>query len=217
MPVTPTEYSWIDSRGFELDCLSSDRPIIHHAGGVAGMGRAGHSVNPYSEQDSKPRLSDLLALITPTQKRTYRNVSRSIKRLPGVRSKLNFYGKEWGWALRYSRGDATLCTLHFLPSKLEATLTVTRKLEDWGLGPNHLSPATKRSLRSISISPPTKLLRISLGSSYKAADLVRMVRFKVRCRQGPERRGETAAERIVKAPSRPSGHASPAAGPGLSA
>lgn len=180
------------------------------------MARAGHSTNPYSEQDVKPKFGDLLALITPSQKEIYQTVSRSLKRLPGVHSRLNFYGKEWGWALRYSRGDATLCTLHFLPSKLEATLTVTRRLEDWGLGPNHVSPATKRSLRSIAVSPPTKLLRLPLGSPVRAKDLVRMVRYKVQSRQGPNRPRGGASSRVAGAPARTLSPNGDPPGPGVS-
>ena len=167
------------------------------------MSPADHSANPFSHPDPKPKIFELLRLITPRQKQTYRNVSRSLKRLAGVHATLNFYGKEWGWALRYSRGDATLCTLHFLPSSLEATITVTRKLEDWGLGPNHLSPGTKRSLLSITESPSTKMLRMPLGNPLRARDLVKMVRFKVQSRQGPDRRREPLRGPIAGAKARP--------------
>jgi hypothetical protein len=150
--------------------------------------RAGRSANPYSRPDPKPTIVELLGLITPRQKSTYQSVSRSLKRLAGVHASLNYYGKEWGWALRYSRGDATLCTLHFLPSKLDATVAVSRKLEDWGLGPNHLSRATKRSLGSGRASNPARLIRMPLASPPRARDLVKMVRFKVQARPGLDRR-----------------------------
>lgn len=152
------------------------------------MPRAGHPANPYAQQDPKPKIVDLLKLITPRQKSTYQNVSRSLKRIPGVHAQLNYYGKEWGWALRYLRGDATLCTLHFLPSKLEATITVTQKLQDWGLGPRQLSPATKRSLNTVTTAPDATMLRLPLGTPYRAQDLVKMVRFKVQSRGGPQGR-----------------------------
>lgn len=163
------------------------------------MPRAGRSTNPFAKLAPKPKIVDLLKLITPNQKATFRNVSRSLKRMAGVHATLNYYGKEWGWALRYQRGDATLCTLHFLPAKLDATITVSTKLEDWARGPNHLSPATKRSLHSLRRRLHTKMIRLPLGSPLKAKDLVNMVRFKVQCRNGFARRRPAHAERIAGA------------------
>ncbi len=167
------------------------------------MGRAGGSVNPFAQPAPKPKIVDLISLITAKQKGTYRNLSRSLKRLHGVHANLNYYGNEWGWALTYRHGDATLCTLHFLPSKLEVTVTVSRTLADWSEGPNHLSRATKRSLQSVRWKSHGTLLRMPLGSPHRARDLVKMVRFKVQSRPGPARRRPSPPERIAGARARP--------------
>jgi hypothetical protein len=152
------------------------------------MARAGNSANPFSFQTPKPKIVDLINLITARQRTNYRSISRSLKRLPGVHARLIYYGKEWGWALRYQRGDATLCTLHFLPSRFEATITVTPNLEAWGMGANHLSPPTRRSLHSLQRNSQIKMLRMTLGPPHRARDLARMVRHKVQSKQSPGRR-----------------------------
>jgi hypothetical protein len=127
------------------------------------MARPKNPVNPYAHRTPKPNVVSLIRLLTTPQKRNYRYLVRSLKRLPGVHGELNYYGKEWGWALRYRRGDAMLCTLHLLPRRFEATITVPKGLEDWALGPNHLSPATKRDLLSLTRQVPTKMLRLPLA------------------------------------------------------
>lgn len=161
------------------------------------MGRAGSRVNPFAQPAPKPKIVDLLRLLTAKQKGTFRNLSRSLKRIAGVHAGLNYYGNEWGWALTYRRGDATLCTLHFLPSRLEATVTVTRELDDWSRGPNHLSRTTKRSLQSLSWKNHSKMMRMSLRSPHRTRDLVKMVRHKARSRPAPPRRRPVPAERAA--------------------
>ena len=143
------------------------------------MARAKSPANPYAHRTPKPAIVSLIRLITANQKRHYRNLARSLKRLPGVHAELNYYGKEWGWALRYRRGDAALCTLHFLPRKFEATITVPRRLEEWGQGPNHLSPATKRDLHALKRHAHPRMLRMPLASARRGRDLARMIRVKV--------------------------------------
>jgi hypothetical protein len=143
------------------------------------MARAKLPPNPFAQRSPKPKVVSLIKLLTPRQKASYRRLARSLKRLPGVHAELNYFGEEWGWALRYRRGPAMLCTLHFLPSRFDVTLTVPRRMEEWGLGPNHLSPTTKRDLQSLKRHAPTKMLRMPLGTPRRTQDLGRMIRFKV--------------------------------------
>jgi len=142
------------------------------------MARAHRPANPFAHRSPKPKVVALIKLITPRQRGNYHRLARSLKRLPGVHAELNYFGKEWGWALRYRRGDAALCTLHFLPSKFEATITVPRKMEDWALGPNHISGTTKREIRSLR-KTSSRMLRMPLGTPRRGVDLARMIRFKV--------------------------------------
>lgn len=147
------------------------------------MPRPRSVVNPYAAPVPKPKIVDLIRLLTPRQKSSYRALSRSLKRLPGVHAELHYFGKTWGWTLRYRRGDAILCTMHFLPSCFDVTITVTRALDDWAAGPNHLSPVTKRDLRALRRYAHAKMLRMPLGSPRRTLDLLRMVRFKVEGRR----------------------------------
>ncbi|MBI3448705.1 MAG: DUF3788 family protein [Acidobacteria bacterium] len=143
------------------------------------MAKARSRANPYAHRVPKPKILDMIALLRASQRANYRKLSRSLKRIPGVHGEMNFYGSSWGWALRYRRGDATLCTVHMLPEKFEATITVTRTLEEWAMGPNHLSPTTKRDLVSLRRYSHTKWLTMPLGSERRTRDLVRMMRFKI--------------------------------------
>ncbi len=143
------------------------------------MARATSPANPYAERNPKPKILDMIRLLGAAQRANYHKLSRSLKRLPGVHAELNYFGTSWGWALRYRRGDATLCTLHFLPSKLGATVTVTRAVEDWAMGPNHLSTTTKRDLVSLRRYSHTKWLTMPLSSARRSQDLLRMIRHKV--------------------------------------
>jgi hypothetical protein len=142
------------------------------------MVQASSPGNPYSTRAPKPQIVALLQLLTRKQRDHYHKLARSLKILPGVHAELNFYGSEWGWALRYRRGDASLCTLHFLPSKLDATITVPHKLTEWALGPNHLSLTTKRDLKSLK-NGTARMIRFSLGRQNRGRDLARMIRYKV--------------------------------------
>jgi hypothetical protein len=146
------------------------------------MARARTPVNPYSHRLPKPKVLDLIGLLTSRQKARYRRLSRSLKHVPGVHAELNYYGSSWGWALRYRRGDATLCTLHFLPSRFETTVTVTRALDKWAMSPNHLSRLTKKDLRSLRPYVHAKMLRMPLHTERRAVDLIKMVRYKVAAR-----------------------------------
>ncbi len=166
------------------------------------MPRAGKSANPFAQPAPKPKIIDLLRLITAGQKSTFRNLSRSLKRMPGVHPQLIHYGNEWGWALSYLRGDATLCTLHFLPSKLDVTITISRPLEEWCLSRNHLSRPTKRLLHSLSPRSHLRMVRMPVGSPRRARDLVRMVRAKVQAGPGAGRRRPAPPERIAGARAR---------------
>ena len=143
------------------------------------MARAKSSANPYAQRNPKPKILSMIVLLNRRQRENYRKLARSLKRLPGVHAEMNYYGSSWGWALRYRRGDATLCTMHFLPSRFEATVTVTRPLEDWAMGPNHLSPGTKRDLVSLRRYSHSRWLTMPLHSSMRARDLLRMIRYKV--------------------------------------
>lgn len=143
------------------------------------MARARIRGNPYASRLPKPRIVDLISLLTCRQRANYRTVSRALKRMPGVHGELYHHGESWGWTLRYRRGDAILCTMHFLPSKLDATITVTRALDEWAVQPNHLSPVTKRGINSLRRYAHANLLRMPLGSRRRTLDLLRMVRFKL--------------------------------------
>ena len=128
------------------------------------MAKAKSPANPYAHRIPKPKILSLMGLLSAQQRASYRKIARSLKRLPGVHAELNYYGSSWGWALRYRRGDATLCTMHMLPVKFEATVTVTRSLEEWAMGPNHLSMATKRDIVSLRRYAHTKWLTMPLSS-----------------------------------------------------
>ena len=143
------------------------------------MAKAKSHANPYALRVPKPKILHLIGLLGSRQRANYRRISRSLKRLPGVHAELNYYGSSWGWALRYRRGDATLCTMHMLPSRFDATVTVTRSLEEWAMGPNHLSPTTKRDLVSLRRYSHSHWLTMPLSSERRARDLLRMIRFKV--------------------------------------
>jgi len=143
------------------------------------MAKSSVAANPYATRTPKPKVVDLIALLGNRQRSNYRKISRSLKRLPGVHAELNYFGSSWGWALRYRRGDAILCTMHMLPAKFDATVTVTRSLEEWAMGPNHLSPTTKRDLVSLRRYAHTKWLTMPLSSDRRTRDLLRMIRFKV--------------------------------------
>jgi hypothetical protein len=143
------------------------------------MVRARSAVNPYASRNPKPKIVDLIGLLAGSQRASYQRIVRSMKRLPGVHGELNYFGAQWGWALRYRRGDATLCTVHFLPRRFEATVTVNRTLEEWAMGPNHISQSTKRDLHLLRRHTHTKWLRIPVGSERRAKDLVRILRWKV--------------------------------------
>jgi len=143
------------------------------------MARAQTPVNPYSRRHPKPKILDLIQLLNGRQRSTYRRLSRSLKRLAGVHGEIYYYGSSWGWALRYRRGDAALCTVHFLPRKFEATVTIPRGLDEWAMGPNHLSTVTKKDLLSLRRYSHTKMLRMPLGSARRGLDLLKIVRHKV--------------------------------------
>jgi len=143
------------------------------------MAKAKSPANPYAHRNPKPKILNLIGLLDLRQRANYHKMARSLKRLPGVHAELIYFGSSWGWALRYRRGDATLCTMHMLPDKFEATLTVTRSLEEWAMGPNHLSPTTKRDLVSLRRYSHTKWLTMTLSTERRSRDLLRMIRFKV--------------------------------------
>jgi hypothetical protein len=143
------------------------------------MAKARSRANPYAHRIPKPKILDLIGLLSARQRANYRKIARSLKRLPGVHAELNYFGSSWGWALRYRRGDASLCTMHMLPARFEATVTVTRSLEEWAMGPNHLSPTTKRDLVSLRRYAHTKWLTMPLSSERRSRDLLRMICFKV--------------------------------------
>lgn len=149
------------------------------------MARARSPLNPFAQRQPKPKVLHLIKLPNARQRANYRRLSRSFKRLAGVHADLHYYGTSWGWALRYRRGDEQLCTLHFLPSRLDATVTLSRSLYDWALGPNHISTLTKRDLLSLKRDASPKMLTLPLGSAKRTTDLIKVVRFKVSARHRP--------------------------------
>jgi len=148
------------------------------------MARARIPVNPYASRVPKPRVVHLIGLLTCRQRANYRTLARALKRLPGVHGELYHHGESWGWTLRYRRGDATLCTMHFLPSRLDSTITITRGLEEWAMGPNHLSPVSKKDIAALRRCGHPKMLRMPLGSRRRTLDLLRMVRYKAQKQRG---------------------------------
>jgi hypothetical protein len=89
------------------------------------------SKHPFAKKDPKPTRARLVSLLDPLGRKRYGEVERFLATVNGATSGLFYYGTKWGWAVRYLLGTkTTLCTLHLLPNRFEATVTLGKEMDD---------------------------------------------------------------------------------------
>jgi hypothetical protein len=100
---------------------------------VNGNGRSPKdaSKHPFAKKDPKPTRARLVSLLDPLGRKRYGEVERFLATVNGATSGLFYYGTKWGWAVRYLLGTKnTLCTLHLLPNTFEATVALSREIDE---------------------------------------------------------------------------------------
>jgi hypothetical protein len=120
-------------------------------GGSALLGRngKGRPTHPFASKEPKPTRARLIGLLDPLRRKRYVEVEQFLATVNGAMSKTHFYQtpKNWGWAVQYMVGSKhCLCTLHFLPGILEATVVLGTGLEPLADGAG-LPPDLRRRIR----------------------------------------------------------------------